>query len=152
MLMKRQLQSRIPNCKRKWMKLFENASWSLEKLVAVHWKSNNSLKRLLLCIVSLFSSLWILLIVLFLVKGNEEYHGKTFMDVPMFTGATLRPDYVPEHCFPPTKQAHTYKSHTKAINAIRWFPKSAHLFLSCAMDNKVCILFWMDIEVNLNSF
>lgn len=55
----------------------------------------------------------------------------------MFTGATLRPDYVPDRCFPPTKKTYTYKSHTKAVNAIRWFPKSAHLFLSCAMDNKV---------------
>src|SRR5690606_2019029 len=67
-----------------------------------------------------------------------DYHGKTFMDVPMFTGATLREDYVPERCFPPTKQAYTYKSHTKGVNVIRWFPKSAHLFLSGAMDNKVC--------------
>jgi len=49
----------------------------------------------------------------------------------------LRADYVPDRCYPPTKQAHTYKSHTKAINAIRWFPGSAHMFLSCSMDNKV---------------
>lgn len=59
------------------------------------------------------------------------------MDIPQYTGVNLREDFVPDRCFPPTKQAYTYRSHTKAINAIRWFPKSAHLFLSCSMDSKV---------------
>ncbi|KAI6178481.1 39S ribosomal protein L52, mitochondrial [Aphelenchoides besseyi] len=71
------------------------------------------------------------------IKDNEDYQGRSFMQTPMYTGANLRPDYVPDRCYPPTKQAFTYKSHTKAINTIRWFPKSAHMFLSGAMDCKI---------------
>uniref|UniRef100_A0AC34QZ34 Pre-mRNA splicing factor n=1 Tax=Panagrolaimus sp. JU765 TaxID=591449 RepID=A0AC34QZ34_9BILA len=71
------------------------------------------------------------------VKDHPDYKQKSFMQVPMFTGATLRPDYTPHRCFPPTKLMHTYKGHTKAINAIRWLPGSAHLFISCGMDARV---------------
>ncbi|KAI6241236.1 Pre-mRNA splicing factor [Aphelenchoides fujianensis] len=71
------------------------------------------------------------------IKDDADYQGRSFMDTPMYTGANLRPDFVPDRCYPPTKQAHTYKSHTKPINAIRWFPKSAHMFLSASMDCKV---------------
>ena len=73
----------------------------------------------------------------YLVKDESDYQGRSWMDIPQYTGVNLREDFVPDRCFPPTKQAYTYRSHTKAINAIRWFPKSAHLFLSCSMDSKV---------------
>lgn len=73
----------------------------------------------------------------FIVKDDADYQGRSWMDPPRYTGTNLREDFVPERCYPPTKQEHTYTSHTKAINAIRWFPKSAHMFLSCSMDNKV---------------
>ncbi|KAE9554395.1 hypothetical protein FO519_002387 [Halicephalobus sp. NKZ332] len=71
------------------------------------------------------------------IKDHPDYKEKSFMKVPMFTGATLRPDFTPHRCFPPTKLMHTYKGHTKPINAIRWLPGSAHLFLSCGMDARV---------------
>ncbi|KAI1722449.1 WD domain, g-beta repeat domain-containing protein [Ditylenchus destructor] len=71
------------------------------------------------------------------IKGDADYQGRSWMDPPKYTGTNLRADFIPERCFPPTKQAHTYSSHTKAVNAIRWFPQSAHMFLSCSMDSKV---------------
>uniref|UniRef100_A0A915EDI7 Pre-mRNA-processing factor 17 n=1 Tax=Ditylenchus dipsaci TaxID=166011 RepID=A0A915EDI7_9BILA len=71
------------------------------------------------------------------IKEDADYQGRSWMDAPKYTGTNLREDFCPERCYPPTKQAHTYSSHTKAVNAIRWFPKTAHLFLSCSMDNKV---------------
>uniref|UniRef100_A0A7E4VPC2 Pre-mRNA-processing factor 17 n=1 Tax=Panagrellus redivivus TaxID=6233 RepID=A0A7E4VPC2_PANRE len=71
------------------------------------------------------------------VKDNPDYKQRSFMSIPMYTGANLRDDYVPHRCFPPTKQMHTFKGHTKPINALRWLPGSAHLFLSCGMDAKV---------------
>lgn len=60
------------------------------------------------------------------------------MEPPKYTGTNLREDFVPERCYPPTKQAHTYSSHNKPVTAIRWFPRSAHMFLSCSMDGRVC--------------
>lgn len=70
-------------------------------------------------------------------EDSADYQGRKWMDPPQYTGTNLREDFVPDRCYPPTKQMHTYKGHTKAINALRWFPKSAHLLLSCAMDSKV---------------
>uniref|UniRef100_A0A914CI83 Pre-mRNA-processing factor 17 n=1 Tax=Acrobeloides nanus TaxID=290746 RepID=A0A914CI83_9BILA len=71
------------------------------------------------------------------IKDDTDYAGRSWMDVPQYTGTNLRADYVPDRCYPPTKQMYTFKGHQKAINAVRWFPKSAHLFLSCAMDSKI---------------
>jgi pre-mRNA-processing factor 17 len=71
------------------------------------------------------------------IKDNPEYKQRSFMEVPPFTGVNLRADYCPHRCFPPTKLMHTYKGHSKPINAVRWLPGSAHLFLSCSMDAKV---------------
>jgi pre-mRNA-processing factor 17 len=71
------------------------------------------------------------------IKDDKDYLGRSFMEAPKSVGVNLRADHVPERCYPPTKQAHTYTSHTKPVTAIRWFPKSAHMFLSCSMDGKV---------------
>lgn len=71
------------------------------------------------------------------IKDDKDYLGRSFMEAPKSVGVNLRPDHVPERCFPPTKQAHTYNSHTKPVTTIRWFPGSAHMFLSCSMDGKV---------------
>lgn len=72
------------------------------------------------------------------VKEAEDYMGRSFMHAPQYIGVNLRDDHVPERCFIPKKHIYTYRGHNKGINCLRWFPKSAHLFLSAAMDNKVC--------------
>lgn len=73
-----------------------------------------------------------------LVKEAEDYLGRSFMHAPQYIGVNLREDHVPERCFIPKKHVHTYRGHNKGINCLQWFPKSAHLFLSSAMDGKVC--------------
>ncbi|CAB3408477.1 unnamed protein product [Caenorhabditis bovis] len=71
------------------------------------------------------------------LKETEDYQGRSFLVPPSFTGVNLREDYVPERCFVPKKLIHTYRGHNKGVNYLQWFPKSAHLFLSCSMDTKI---------------
>uniref|UniRef100_A0AC35THF5 WD_REPEATS_REGION domain-containing protein n=1 Tax=Rhabditophanes sp. KR3021 TaxID=114890 RepID=A0AC35THF5_9BILA len=71
------------------------------------------------------------------LKDTVDYRGKSFMDLPSYTGVNLREDYKPQKCVIPKKLVHTYSGHQKQVNAIKWFPKSAHMFLSSGMDGKV---------------
>ncbi|CAI2294881.1 unnamed protein product [Caenorhabditis sp. 36 PRJEB53466] len=71
------------------------------------------------------------------LKEAEDYQGRSFLVPPSFTGVNLREDYCPERCFVPKKLVHTYRGHNKGVNFLQWFPKSAHLFLSCSMDTKI---------------
>ncbi|KAK6019087.1 WD domain, G-beta repeat protein [Ostertagia ostertagi] len=71
------------------------------------------------------------------LKEAQDYQGRSFLVPPAFTGVNLRADAAPEKCFIPKKQIHVYKGHTKGVNCLQWFPKSAHLFLSCSMDTKI---------------
>ncbi|VDN24020.1 unnamed protein product [Gongylonema pulchrum] len=71
------------------------------------------------------------------LKEAEDYMGRSFMHAPQYIGVNLREDHVPERCFIPKKHMHSYRGHNKGINCLRWFPRSAHLFLSAAMDNKI---------------
>ncbi|CAI5437401.1 unnamed protein product [Caenorhabditis angaria] len=71
------------------------------------------------------------------IKDAEDYQGRSFLVPPSFTGVNLREDYVPERCYIPKKLTHTYRGHSKGVNYLQWFPKSAHLFLSCSMDTKI---------------
>ena len=70
---------------------------------------------------------------------EDDYQGRTFMVPPQDVGVKLREDFIPEKCFVPRKQIHTYQGHTKGIQVIRWLPKSAHLFISGSMDSKIKI-------------
>lgn len=67
----------------------------------------------------------------------SDYRGKPVLEPPRDTGTNLREDYVPPKCYIPKKLIHTYVGHTKGVQCIRWFPKSAHLILSASMDGKV---------------
>ncbi|KAL1464782.1 hypothetical protein WDU94_004400 [Cyamophila willieti] len=71
------------------------------------------------------------------IKDPTDYQGRSFLHAPHDVGTNLRSDTPPDRCFLPKTQVHTWEGHTKGISAIRWFPKSAHLLLSCSMDCRV---------------
>lgn len=68
--------------------------------------------------------------------GSEErlrdYQGRSFMYTPRKESEVLK-NYIPK------KLIHTYKYHTKAINALRFFPKSGHLLLAASADTKISL-------------
>ncbi|PSN51199.1 hypothetical protein C0J52_06069 [Blattella germanica] len=71
------------------------------------------------------------------IKDTVDYQGRSFLHAPQDVGVNLRSDSPPERCFLPKAHIHTWQGHTKGITAIRWFPKTAHLLLSCSMDCRV---------------
>lgn len=75
------------------------------------------------------------------VKDPVDYQGRSFLHAPQDVGVNLRSDSPPERCFLPKAHIHTWQGHTKGIAAIRWFPKTAHLLLSCSMDCRVKVRF-----------
>ncbi|XP_023933476.1 pre-mRNA-processing factor 17 [Lingula anatina] len=73
------------------------------------------------------------------IKDPYDYQGRSFLHPPKDVGVNLKSEEPPEKCFIPKKQIHTWTGHTKGVSAIRWFPKYAHLLLSCSMDCKIKI-------------
>ncbi|XP_050392096.2 pre-mRNA-processing factor 17 [Patella vulgata] len=73
------------------------------------------------------------------IKDAYDYQGRSFLHAPQDVGVNLKSDDPPEKCFLPKKHIHTWTGHTKGVSAIRWFPKTAHLLLSCSMDTKIKI-------------
>ncbi|KAK3872036.1 hypothetical protein Pcinc_022863 [Petrolisthes cinctipes] len=73
------------------------------------------------------------------IKDAYDYQGRPFLHIPQDVGVNLKSPDPPEKCFMPKKMIHTWKGHTKGVSAIRWFPSSAHLLLSCSMDTKIKI-------------
>jgi len=71
------------------------------------------------------------------IADPYDYQGRSFLHPPQDLDVSLRADHVPSKCFLPKKAIHTYTGHSKALTCIRWFPVSAHLFLSCGMDSKI---------------
>ncbi|XP_063975726.1 pre-mRNA-processing factor 17 [Diachasmimorpha longicaudata] len=71
------------------------------------------------------------------IKDPVDYQGRSFLHPPQDVGVNLRSESPPERCFLPKSQIHTWEGHTKGISQIKWFPKSAHLLLSCSMDCRV---------------
>lgn len=71
------------------------------------------------------------------IEDVHDYQGRSFLHAPHDLDVNLRADHTPNKCFLPKKLLHTYSGHSKALTAIRWFPRSAHLLLSCGMDAKI---------------
>ncbi|XP_050435610.1 pre-mRNA-processing factor 17 [Adelges cooleyi] len=71
------------------------------------------------------------------IKDPIDYQGRSFLHIPQDVGVNLKSNVPPDRCFLPKAHIHTWQGHTKGISAIRWFPRSAHLLMSCSMDCKV---------------
>ncbi|KAG5321455.1 PRP17 factor, partial [Pseudoatta argentina] len=71
------------------------------------------------------------------IKDSVDYQGRSFLHAPQDVGVNLRSESPPDRCFLPKAQIHTWEGHTKGISQIRWFPRTAHLLLSCSMDCRV---------------
>ncbi|KAJ3302049.1 hypothetical protein HDU76_005588 [Blyttiomyces sp. JEL0837] len=71
--------------------------------------------------------------------GTEmfDYLGRSYLHAPTDLGINLLGEAGSKECFIPKRLVHTFTGHTKGVNAIRFFPKTAHLLLSCSMDSKV---------------
>ncbi|KAJ3105768.1 hypothetical protein HDU97_007588 [Phlyctochytrium planicorne] len=70
-------------------------------------------------------------------KAEFDYMGRTYMHVPTDVGINLHAEPGNQECFLPKTLIHTWTGHTKGINSIKFFPKSAHLLLSASMDTKI---------------
>jgi len=66
-----------------------------------------------------------------------DYQGRTYMHVPQDLDIDLRGEDATQKNYVPKKHIHTWKSHNKAISALRFFPNSGHLLLSASADCKV---------------
>ncbi|XP_050298028.1 pre-mRNA-processing factor 17 [Anthonomus grandis grandis] len=73
------------------------------------------------------------------IKDPVDYQGRSFLHAPHDVGVNLKSDTPPDKCFLPKAHIFTWTGHTKGVSAIRWFPKTAHLFLSSSMDCKIKI-------------
>lgn len=76
----------------------------------------------------------------FTVKDPVDYQGRSFLHIPQDVGVNLKSYAPPDRCFLPKAHIHTWQGHTKGISAIRWFPRSAHLLMSCSMDCRVKVI------------
>ncbi|XP_010212724.1 PREDICTED: pre-mRNA-processing factor 17 [Tinamus guttatus] len=71
------------------------------------------------------------------VKEMYDYQGRSYLHVPQDVGVNLRSTVPPEKCYLPKKQIHVWSGHTKGVSAVRLFPLSGHIMLSCSMDCKI---------------
>ena len=70
-------------------------------------------------------------------SSEHDYQGRTYMHIPQDLDIDLRKEPGTEKNYIPKKIIHTWKSHTKAINALRFIPNSGHLLLSSSADSKI---------------
>lgn len=73
----------------------------------------------------------------FTVKDAVDYQGRSYLHPPHDVGVNLKSDTPPDKCFLPKAHIHTWSGHSKGVSAIRWFPRTAHLFLSASMDCRI---------------
>ncbi|XP_069829732.1 pre-mRNA-processing factor 17 [Dendropsophus ebraccatus] len=71
------------------------------------------------------------------VKEMYDYQGRSYLHIPQDVDVNLRSTELPEKCYLPKKQIHVWSGHTKGVSAVRLFPLSGHLLLSCSMDCKI---------------
>ena len=71
--------------------------------------------------------------------SQYDYQGRTYMHIPQDLDIDLRKEPGSQKNYIPKKHIHTFRSHTKAINALRFFPSSGHLLLSASADTKIKI-------------
>lgn len=72
------------------------------------------------------------------IKNPYDYQGRSFLQAPRdLDGVNLYSDTSPEGCKIPRTLAHTFRGHSKAITATKYFPNTAHLILSSSLDGKV---------------
>ncbi|KAM5163982.1 pre-mRNA-processing factor 17 [Mantella aurantiaca] len=71
------------------------------------------------------------------VKEMYDYQGRSYLHVPQDVDVNLRSTEAPEKCYLPKKQIHVWSGHTKGVSAVRLYPFSGHLLLSCSMDCKI---------------
>lgn len=73
-------------------------------------------------------------------SSRYDYQGRTFLHAPMDQpdGVDLYKESV-DRCYHPKKLIHTWNHGTKPINAIRFYPKTAHILLSASADAKIKI-------------
>ncbi|KAI9215965.1 WD40-repeat-containing domain protein, partial [Blastocladiella britannica] len=69
--------------------------------------------------------------------AEHDYQGRTYMHPPTVAGVDLTPGADPPTAFLPKRCLHTYRGHSKGVNAIRLLPGTGHLLLSASMDGKV---------------
>jgi len=68
-------------------------------------------------------------------QKETDFQGRSWME----NKTQLPKDVDERNCFLPKKWLHTWSGHTMGVQAIRWFPKSAHLLLSAGLDSKIKI-------------
>jgi pre-mRNA-processing factor 17 len=74
-------------------------------------------------------------------EGSEQfdYQGRTYMHIPQDLDIDLKKEPGNAKNYVPKKLVHTWKSHTKPIAGLRFFPGSGHLLLSGSADTTVKI-------------
>ena len=72
-------------------------------------------------------------------SSQFDYQGRTYMHVPQDLGIDLKKDTGSIKNYIPKSVIHTWKDHTKAITALRFFPNSGHILLSSSADSKIKI-------------
>lgn len=68
-----------------------------------------------------------------------DYQGRTYMHVPQDLGIDLCKDGGFITNYIPKKQVHSWRDHSKAVTALRFFPGSGHLLLSASSDTTIKI-------------